>query len=121
MNFLSKEHEENYKELLQRGNITNDIEREVAMYIIAGGSDLYSKANKLYDFKENQFIFDLKENEDGEVEIWWKASLSSSQDRLMRLAFSLYSGRDRVGVVELFRVLDENNKRLALNAISIMY
>lgn len=121
MHFLSKEHEERYQDLVSRANIKGDIEREIAMYIIAGGSGLYTKADRLYDFKKNEFIFDFKETEDGKEEICWKASLSSSQEKLMLLAFSLYSGRSHVGVVELFRVLDNNNKRLALNAISIMY
>ena len=121
MSFLSKEHEERYNDLVSRADIRGDIEREVAMYIIAGGTGLYEKANRLYDFKSNEFIFDIEEDENGEIEIVWKASLSSSQEKLMRLAFSLFSSRDRVGVVELFRVLDSNNKRLALNAISMMY
>lgn len=121
MNFLNKEHEERFNDLVRRGNMKGDIEREIAMYIIAGNSDLYSKSNKMYDFKKNQFIFDMEESEDGEIEIIWKASLSSSQEKLMRLAFSLFSGRDKIGVVELFRVLDNNNKRLALNAISMRY
>lgn len=121
MEFLNKEHKEKYEELIKRGNIKGDIEREIVMYIIAGGSDLYTKADKLYDFKENRFIFDIEENEEGKEEIIWKASLSSSQERLMLLALSLFGGRNHVGVVELFRVLDSNNKRLALNAISMRY
>lgn len=119
--FINEEHKEKYEELIRRGNIGNDIERAVAMFVISGGRGLYSKADKLYDFKKNEFIFDIKENEDGEKEIWWKASLSSSQEKLMLLAFSLYCGRDNVGVVELFRALDDNNIRVALNAISLRY
>lgn len=121
MNFLNAEHKERYDELVRRGRISGDIEREVVMYVISGNSDLYSRINKLYDFKKNQFIFEFEENEDGQEEVCWKASLSSSQEKLMLLALSLYSGRNYVGVVELFRVLDKNNKALALNAISIMY
>ena len=119
--FISEEHKERYEELIRKASFGNDIERAIAMFVIAGGKGLYEKADKLYDFKKNQFIFDIKENEKGENEIWWKASLSSSQEKLMLLAFSLYSGRDRIGVVELFRALDDNNKRLALNAISLRY
>lgn len=121
MKFLSKEHEERYNNLVSRADIKGDIEREIAMYVISGNSDLYSKSNKMYDFNNNEFIFDIEENEDGEIEIIWKASLSSSQEKLMRLAFSLFSGTNKVGVVELFRVLDDNNTKLALNAIQYRY
>ena len=121
MRFLRDVHKERFEELMKRADIRGDIEREVVMYIISGGTGLYDKANRLYDFKKNEFIFDIEEDENGEIEIIWKASLSSSQEKLMRLAFSLFSGRDKIGVVELFRVLDSNNKSLALNAISMRY
>lgn len=121
MEFLNKIHEERYVDLVARGRIQGDIEREIAMYIISGGTGLYEKVEQMYDFKENAFLFDIEENEDGEREIMWRASLSSSQDKLMRLAFSLFSSRDRIGVVELFRVLDKNNTILALNAIQYRY
>ncbi len=119
--FLNDEHKTKFEDLCKKANIKNDVERKCVMYIIAGGSGLYSKADKLYDFQKNEFIFDIKENEDGKKEILWKASLSSSQEKLMLLAFSLYSGRDNVGVVELFNTLDSNNRILALNVISARY
>ena len=121
MSFVNAEHKERYEELLRRGRIDRDVERCVVMYIVSGNDDLYSKVNELYDFKKNQILFDLKESENGEEEILWKAYLSSSQEKLMLLALSLYSGRNHVGVVELFRTLDSNNKKLALNAISMRF
>jgi len=122
MEFLNKEHEERFNELMKKGRISPvDLERKIAMYILSGNDNLYSKSSKLYDFKENQFDFDLEENEDGEREIIWKVGMSSSEERLCLLAFSLYAGSNKVGVVELFRVLDKNNARLALNALEIAY
>lgn len=121
MKFLNKKHEERYEELLRKGNIKGDIEREIAMYILSGNDNLYSKSSKLYDFEENQFVFDLETSEDGQREIVWKVGMSSSEERLCLLAFSLYAGSNKVGVVELFRVLDKNNTRLALNALEIAY
>lgn len=121
MEFLNEQHKERFEELMKRGKISNkDIERTVPMYIISGNQDLYSRICKMYDFKENQFIFDFKE-EDDEKYIAWNASLSSSQEKLMLLAFSLFSGRSHVGVVELFRSLDSTNKELAMNAIKYFY
>lgn len=121
MEFLDKEHEERYSILLERADIKGDIERESAMYIISGNRDLFLKSNKMYDFRNDNFIFNFQADENGTVKILWKASLSRAEEKLMLLAFSLYSGRNYVGVVDLFSVLDKNNKRLAINAINRAY
>lgn len=122
MRFLNEIHEERFSELMKRGNISErDTERAIAMYVLAGNDALYSKASRIYDFEENSFDFDLEENDEGEQEIVWKVGMSSSEEKLALLAFSLYSGRDKVGVVQLFRVLDNNNTRLALNALAHTY
>lgn len=122
MRFLSERHQERFNELMKRGNISErDTERAIAMFVISGNDSLYSKSSMIYDFKENGFDFDLEDNENGEREIVWKVGMSSSEERLALLAFSLYSGRDKVGVVELFRVLDRDNTRLALNALADAY
>lgn len=120
MKFLNEKHKLRFEELTKSIH-PGDKERLVAMFVFAGNDALYSKSSKLYDFKKNEFIFDVKENEEGENEIWWKASLSSSEEKLALLALSLYGARNHVGVYELFRCLDDKNTRLALNAIEYAF
>lgn len=120
MKFLNEKHKLRFEELTKCIH-QDDKERLIAMFVLSGNDALYSKSNKLYDFKNNEFIFDIKENEDGQREIYWKASLSSSEEKLALLALSLYGARNHVGVYELFRCLDNENTRLALNAIEYAF
>lgn len=124
MNFLNEKHKERFQELMRRGDISiNDMERVPGMYILSGTDDLFRKANDIYDFEKGWFKVDIKcceECNSREVE-WEKASLSSSQEKLATLAFDIYSARSHVGVCELFRILDQDNVKLAMNAISMKY
>ncbi|HFF9318011.1 TPA: DUF6075 family protein [Clostridium perfringens] len=123
MNFLNKEHEERFNELIKRGKgiYLSDIERIVSMYIMSGNEDLYSKSKELYNFSKGEFIFDLEEDERGNFKVQWKRPLSSSEKKLMLLSFDMFSGNNNVGIDELFSVLDRNNKELALRAIAMRY
>lgn len=120
MKFLSEKHKLRFEELTKDIH-PGDKERLVAMFVFAGNDSLYSKSSKLYDFKKNEFVFDIKENEEGENKICWKTYLSSSEEKLALLALSLYGARDHVGIYELFRCLDNNNTELALNAIKYAF
>lgn len=123
MKFLSKEHEERFNELMKRGRgvSSSDIERIIPMYIMSGNNDLYSKSKELYDFAKGEFIFDLKEDENGNFKIQWKRPLSSSETKLITLAFDLFGGNNNVSVFELFNVLDRRNTELVLNAIKYRF
>lgn len=122
MKFLNVEHEKRFEELCKRGRCIaqSDVENKVVMFIIAGNKDLYDKSNELYDFNRQEFIFDLKE-EDGKFKIVWRRPLSSSETKLITLAFDLFSFNNNVGVVELFNVLDSRNRDLALKAIEYRF
>lgn len=125
MRFINKEHEERYNDLMKRGKgvRSEDWERIPVMYILAGNESLYRKADRIYDFREGYFKAEIKQTceECMAREVWFEVSLSSSEERLVTLAYDIFTGRDFVGVCELFRVLDRNNTRLALNAIELAY
>lgn len=116
MNFINEKHEERFKELTKNIGLT-DRERRVAMYILSGNSDLYSNVSSIYDFKDGYFKMDLDEDEKGNTVIKWKIPFSSSEKALVTLAFDLFSGNSTIGVYDVFRSLDIQNRELALSAL----
>lgn len=101
-----------YRQLLERSDAPHgDIEREALFYILSGNEELYSKINLLYDFNENIIkVAVLDEDVD----------LSSSARNLLKLGFNLYNGYE-ASVVDVFNGLDEDNARLAIEAIKIRF
>lgn len=100
------------KQLLERSDAyPGDLEREALFFILAGNEDLYSKINSIYDFNENIIKVAVL---DGNVDF------PSSSRNLIKLAFNLYNGFE-ASVVEVFEGLDEDNKRLAVEAIKIRF
>lgn len=118
MKWLNDKHEMRFEKLskCEYGYWSDDVEKNVAMYIMSGNEGLYNKSNELYNFAKDEFIFDLEEDGDG-YRIKWRSPLSSSERKLITLAFDLFSGNDNVGIMELFSSLDSENRELALNAI----
>ena len=125
MKFLNKTHEDRYNILIKRGIGVRpgDMERIPAMYILAGNDGLYSKVDKIYDFKNGYFDLEIKVicEECEKMKVDWKVEMSTSEERLASLAFDIFSGRSFIGVCNLFRALDINNVQLALNAIKLKY
>ncbi len=101
-----------YQQLLERSGATpGDLERRALFHIIAGNDDLYSKVESIYDFEGN-FIKD--ECLDGDVDF------CSSSRKLLKLGYNLYNGYD-ASVIEVFSGFDDNNARLAIEAIKIRF
>lgn len=119
--FLDKEHKKKYNNLIARGTIKGDLEREVVMYILSGGKGLYDKVDNLYNFKENRFKFETVENKFGKKEIIFDEPLSSSERSLVLLALELYSGFNYVSILSIFDHLYDNNIKIALNSFKIKY
>lgn len=116
MQFLNKEHEVNFNELIQKDNThPRDTERYSLFYIIAGNEDLFRKRKFLYDFESNG----IKANclDDGNVD------LSSSAKALVRLAFNLFNSyEDKYTTpIDIFYSLDDKNYSLAMNSIDIRF
>lgn len=99
-------------ELLERDNTNeNDNERLAMFTIFAGNEDLYSKAAKIYDFEERTITLDVFEEVD----------LSGGTYQLVKLAFNLYSFQNEANVAEVFRSLDDENYKLAMEAINVRF
>ena len=118
MIYISSKQEERFKELLLRAKLKyKDKERQSLFYVLAGNDDLYKQVDKIYDFKKQQLNF---MNEGGEVDLD-DIFVSSSSNALLKLALEIYNQGSSISVNNLFRSLDDNNSRLAINAIKIRY
>lgn len=115
--FINKEHEERYKSLKKKCKC-NHSEFNSLMYVISGDEQLYSKANKIYNFKENKL--NLSFNDEGEPKLS-DLYLSSSAKALLNLGIQMYNGGSSQNVFDTFCFLDEDNSRLAINCIRMRF
>ena len=114
-NFLSSKHMENYLDLVMEDQMcTGDVERASLFYIISGNDDLYRKQRFIYDTKDHS-IKRCLDNTD--------VDFSSSIKALVRLGFNLYNGwsDEYTTPVDMLGCLDDNNRKLARNAIQIRF
>ena len=115
LKFLLPLHKIQFQKLLTEDNtFPEDTERIALFYIISGNSDLYRKRSYIYDFK-NHGIKECLQNAD--------VDFSSGMRSLIRLGYNLYNGYtdNSTSPAALFYNLDDNNQKLALNAISIRF
>ncbi len=104
---------ERYDKLIEKdGTGKGDNEREALFYILAGNTDLYSKAEYIYNFKERIITPECLEGE--------TIDLCSSSRKLVKLAYNLFNSFP-ADVIDTFYVLDEDNFNLALNAIKLRF
>ena len=106
---------ENYLDLVMEDQMcTGDVERASLFYIISGNDDLYRKRRFIYDPKDHS-IKRCLDNTD--------VDFSSSIKALVRLGFNLYNGwsDEYTTPVNLLGCLDDNNRKLARNAIQIRF
>lgn len=120
MEFLNKEHEENFNLLVKKVEVRNgDIERKSMFYIIAGNLDLFRQANDIYNFKEDE-LQDRKTNEEGEL-YFPNVLTSKSSEKLLNLAVQLFNNTNNQNLIDTFSWLDVENRKLALNAIKLRF
>lgn len=99
--------------LLERdGSHGKDVERSALFYILAGNTDLYSKVDYIYNFKERGITPECLESN--------KVDFCSSSRKLIKLAYNLFNGYP-ADVLDTFYILGEDNFNLALNAIKIRF
>lgn len=118
--FLSEKHRETYKNYLERaGSHYQDRERRAFFYIMSGSLDLVSKGiDRMYNFKENIPKFHPATLEEDEE----KFCFCTSSQALFRLALNLYNNSYiSLPVNQTFRDLDEDNLKLAIEAIKIRF
>lgn len=118
MTYVNIKQEERFIELLKRARANNeDKERKAFFYVIAGNNDLYKQVNKIYDFEQQQLrCIDFN----GEITLEG-LFLSSSSKALLNLALELYNQSTHISVDDVFKSLDSNNSKLAINAIKIRF
>lgn len=105
--------EERYNKLIEKdGTNEGDTERKVLFYILAGNTDLYRKAEHIYNFKERVITPECLDS--GMVDF------CSSSRKLVKLAYNLFNSFP-ADVIDTFYVLDEDNFKLALNAIKLRF
>jgi len=103
-----------YQQLLELSGATpGDLERQALFHIISRNDELYSNVDSIYDFNENVIRTECLE---GDSDVY----LSSSSRKLIKLAYHLYNGYE-ASVSEVFSGLDDNNARLAIEAIKIRF
>jgi hypothetical protein len=115
LSFSTSIHKTQFQNLLKEDNTyPSDTERIALFYIISGNNDLYRKRSYIYDFR-NHGIKKCLQN-DG-------VDFSSGMKSLIRLGFNLYNGYEdnSTSPASLFYSLDEDNRIIALNAISIRF
>lgn len=120
MEFLSKEHEQRFKELMARAGVgESDIERHTLFYLIAGNEDLYNQVDKIYNFNKRQL---QDRNEDEEGNLYFPClMLCSSSKKILNLAIQLYNDTNNQKVSDTFSGLDMNNFLLCINAITYRF
>jgi hypothetical protein len=114
-NFLNRNHMEHYLDLVMEDHMhKEDMERASLFYIISGNNDIYRKRRFIYDPKDHSIKRCLDNR---------KVDFSSSMKALIRLGFNLYNGwsDEYTTPVDLLGCLDNNNKKLAENAIQIRF
>jgi len=117
MEYLNTEHERRFHELLMEDDTSAwDRERQSLFYILAGNGDLYQKKHGIYD-TENHCIIQCLTGKRRSID------LSGGARALVQLGFNLYNGRNQkeTGISDIFWNLDEQNQRLALNAIKVRF
>jgi len=116
MNFITKQHKERFKELLQSDNTyREDVERRSLFYILSGNEDLFRKKNHIYDFKDHSIEPDCLDSEN--------VDFSTSSKALIRLGFNLYNSYsdDSTSPIDILYSLDGNNYNLAMNGMDIRF
>jgi len=116
MEFLSKEHENQFVNLLQKDDAhPSDVERLALFFIISGNDDLYRKSKYIYNFNEHQIEPDCLHND--------KVDFCSSSRSLVKLAYNLFNGYQDTNVspLELLSGLDVDNFNLATESIKIRF
>ena len=114
-NFLNSKHMEQYLDLVIEDHMpTGDVERASLFYIISGNDDLYRKRRFIYDPKDHSIKRCLDNT---------KVDFSSSMKALIKLGLNLYNGwsDEYTTPLDLLGCLDNNNRKLARNAIQIRF
>ena len=113
----------NYEELLDMADVKSwDSERKSFFYIIANNDELNSRLLKIWDFDRNTLKnYKNEENEirdfTGDEEF---IQMGSTAKKLLRVAISLYNGRE-CDLFNTFGYLNRENYLLVLKALEMRF
>jgi hypothetical protein len=113
MQFKNDLHKQNYKRfMLEDDAYCDDRERKALFYILSGHDDLVKSIDRLYDFNHHM------------IKKRGANCLSSSGNKLLKLAFHLYNHSNKLSgnsIVETFSSLDSAHRMVAIEAIKIRF
>lgn len=112
-----------YEKFLEMGKVPDwDNERKAFFYIIGNSSELSERINKIYDFEANGLrIYENLENESGIFtgeEGFYQ--MSSTAQRLLRVAVALYNGRE-CDLFNTFGYINQETYFIVSRAIEIRF
>lgn len=116
MKFQNRNHESNLIRLLLKDKSNpKDMERLAMFYILAGNSDLYLKANQIYDFDEHLIKL--------ECLIDRGVDLCSGTRALVKLGFNLYNGYEDENFtpMDILSNPDSENYFLAMESFDVRF
>lgn len=114
----------NFEELLSMAGVKNwDSERKSFFYIIANNEELNSRILKIWDFENNSLKY-YEENKENEIGDFTGEEgfiqMGSTAKILLRVAISLYSGRE-CNLFHTFGYLNRENYLLVLKALEMRF
>lgn len=119
--FLSKQHMNRFLTIMDELGFsdTKDSYWRSLVFIISGNDKLFDERNALVNFKGKEI----------NSETWFDGSLSSGEQRLLALAYNLFTNQDfyelengkkyYISPLEIFSGIDESGYKLAKNAIDV--
>lgn len=111
--YKDENHKKRYEDIVARFRYTVDRDMKSMFYLITGVQALYSNIYDMYDFVKNRI-------KKGNIEAL-EDILSRSEIRLLYLGLNLFNQSKTQSNFSLFNSLDEDNFKLALNAIKIRF
>lgn len=112
---VSLEHTARFEELvIMDGTAVWDTERRALFFVLAGNDELYTAADKIYDFRRHMLKGAAFHGRD---------YLSSGTEKLLKIGINLYNGHS-FRYMDPFSVmvsLDSRNRRLAMEAVRLRF
>lgn len=119
--FLNRRHMEKFAFMMDELGFTDwrDPYWRSLVFIIAGNDKLFDQRHSLINYKQKEI----------KSERWFDGSLSGGEQRLVALAYNLFTSQDfyefedgkryNISPLEIFCGVDETSYRLAKNAIDV--
>lgn len=112
MKFFNQNHKNRFNEIISRdGTDLNDFNRKSLFYIISGNDELFNNRHYIYDFDKRWIVPDSLE----------QINFSETSLALIELAYNLYNNFSSGSISNIFKALDKNNFKLAIEGLKIRF